>query len=107
MAATAAAIAWNINRELYLGQFYQIHHALGDVDCLIADAFQVGVNFGNGENEAQIDRHGLLHGQKIESQLVDFALGGVDEGFALEYSMATCQIAVDVGLAGAIHGLLG
>jgi hypothetical protein len=49
----------------------------------------------------------LLHGEKVESEFIDFALGGVDESLALEHGVATRQITINVGLAGAIYGLLG
>ena len=90
-----------------LGRSDHVHDALGDVDRLVADALQVGIDLGDGENEAQIDRHGLLHGEQVEGQFVDLALGDVDLGFAFEHHVAARQVALDIGLAGAIDGLLG
>ena len=58
-----------------LRQLDHVHDALGDVDCLIAYALEVGIDLGDGQDEAQIDRHGLLHGQQVEGQFVDLALG--------------------------------
>ena len=99
--------ARNVHRKIGLGQVHHIHHPLGDVDRLIAHAFEVGIDLGDGEDEAQVHGHGLLHGQKVERHLVDFALGDVDLGFAFEHHAAASQVAVDVGLAGAVHCLLG
>ncbi len=75
MAETAAAMRGISTGKLRLGQFHQVHDPFGDVHRLVAYALQVGVNLGNGENKAQVDRHGLLHGEQIERQFVDFALG--------------------------------
>ena len=83
-----------------------VHHALGDVDCLIADALQIGIDLGDGKNEAQVDRHGLLHGEQIERGLVDFALGRIDQALAFEHHLAAREVALHVGLAGAIDRLL-
>ncbi len=90
-----------------LGQVHHVHHALGDVHRLVAYALQIGIDLGDGENEAQVDRHGLLHGEKVESHLVDLALGEIDLGLAVEHHAATGQVAFDIRLAGAVHGLLG
>ncbi len=55
----------------------------------------------------RVDRHGLLHGQKVEGHFVDFALGEVDLSFAFEHHAAARQVALDIRLTGAVHGLLG
>ena len=78
MAETAAAMRGMSTGRSAFGQIDHVHDALGDVDRLIAYALQVGIDLGDRENEAQIDRHGLLHGEKVERQFVDFALGDVD-----------------------------
>ncbi len=51
--------------------------------------------------------HGLLHGEQIESSLVDLAFGSVDETFAFENHLATGEVAIDVGLTSAIDRLFG
>jgi hypothetical protein len=62
--------------------------ALGDVGGLIADAFEVAVDLDDGEDEAQVDGHGLLFGEQIVGHLVDGGLGGVDGGFDLKTWLA-------------------
>ena len=60
----------------------------------------------HGEDEAQINRHRLLHGEKVERQLINFALGIVDGGFAGEHHLAELAVAGAVRFVGAIDGLL-
>ena len=92
--------------KLGRGQFDHVHDALGNVDGLIAHALEIGINFGDGENEAQVHGHGLLHGEQVEGGLVDFALGGIDQALAFEHHLATREVALHISLTGAIHRLL-
>jgi hypothetical protein len=89
------------------GKFDHIHHAFGDVDGLIADALKVGIDFRNSEDETEIDGHRLLHGEKVEGGFVDFAFRRVDLALTFENKMAAIEVAIDVGLAGAIDSLFG
>ena len=45
--------------------------------------------------------------KKVKRHFVNFALGEVDLGFAFEHHAAARQVALNVGLAGAVHRLLG
>ncbi len=63
-------------------------HADGDVDGLVADALEVGVDADDREDEAQVDGHGLLHGEQVEGHLVDLALEAVDGGLGAEDELA-------------------
>ena len=58
-------------------------------------------------DEAQVDGHGLLHGQQVEGEFVDLALHDVDGGFAIEHQPAQLRVPPPVTLDGALHGLLG
>ena len=71
-----------------------------------ANALEVRIDFRNGEDKAQVDGHGLLHGEQIEGGLVDLALRRINQGLAFENQVTAGEIAIDVGLAGAIHRLL-
>jgi hypothetical protein len=97
--------AWDIHRQVYGGQFNHIHYALGDIDALVSDAFQVRVDFGNRKDEAQVCSHGLLHGQQVESQFIDFPLRGIDLAFTFKNQVATGKVAFNVGLTCPIHRL--
>ena len=55
---------------------------------LVADALQVAVDLDHGEDEAQIDGHGLFLGQQLVGHLVQFTLGGVDGCFVLLHVLA-------------------
>src|SRR5271166_2157455 len=46
-----SAHARNINRQIGHRKIHHIHDALGDVDSLIADALQIGIDLCDGENE--------------------------------------------------------
>ena len=48
---------------------------------------------------------GGVSAQQVESSLVDLALGGIDQAFALQHHLATGEVALHIGLACAIHGL--
>ncbi len=50
--------------------------------------------------------HGLLHGEKIESELVNLTLGGVDLALTFQYRMTDCQVTLGIGTAGAVYRLL-
>ena len=78
MVLTPSAMRGNIDRQIHFRLADQVEHSLRDIDGLVAHALQVGIDLQHREDEAQIDRHGLLHGQQVQRQLVDFALGFVD-----------------------------
>jgi hypothetical protein len=48
----------------------------------------------------------LLHGEKIESELVDLTLGSVDLSLAFQDHVTKCQVTLGVGAAGSIYSLL-
>ena len=85
----------------------QAFGALGDVVCLVADALEVAVDFDDGEDEAEVDGHGLLLGEEVVGHLVDVALGGVDGGLDLPYVGAEAHVAGEVGFEGELERLLG
>ena len=78
IALTAAAMRAISTGESHCGKLHHVHHALGDVHCLVADAFEIGIDLDHRENEAQVHGHGLLHGEQVEGSFVDLALGDVD-----------------------------
>ena len=77
-----------------------------DAHGLIADTFQVPVDLDHGEDEAQIDGHGLLLGEQIVGHLVDIALGQVDCRFIIPDEGAEPLIPLQVRVDGVLHGLL-
>ena len=99
--------SWDVDRQCDLGLADQIEHPLRDVDRLVAYALQVGIDLDDGHDEAQVDRHGLLHGEQIERQLIDLALGLVDGGFTGKHHLTKLGIAGAIGFGSAIDGLLG
>ena len=73
----------------------------------VAHALQIGIDLDDAEDEAQIDGHGLLHGEQVERGLIDVALHAVDGDLAAADQVADRQVADPVGLNGALDGLLG
>ena len=88
-------------------------HALHDADAVadalggVAHALQVGVDLDYAENEAQVDGHGLLHGEQVERGLVDVAFHAIDGDFAAADEVADGEVANPVSLDGALDRLLG
>ena len=72
----------------------------------VAHAFQVSVDLDHAQNEAQIDRHGLLHRQQIQRRLIDIALQPINCNFAAAYQIADREIAYTIRLNRALNGLL-
>ncbi len=89
----------------HLGLADEIEHALRDVHGLVAHTLQVGVDLHHGHDEPQVNGHGLLHGQQVESEFVDLALDLVDVGFTGQHHLAVLGIAGAIGLSGAVDGL--
>jgi hypothetical protein len=98
--------ACNVNRQIGRRKIDHIHDALGDVDGLIADALQIGIDLGDRQDKAEIDRHWLLHGQEVEGFFVDLAFRGIDLALAFQHHLAPSEIAFDIGLTSAVDGLL-
>ena len=78
----------NVDRQIDGGKFDHVHHTLGDVNGLVANSFEVGVDFCNGENEAKISCHGLLHSEKIKRKLINLAFGRIDQALIFEDELA-------------------
>ena len=92
-----------------IGGCHPLHvaDAVGDALGGVAHALQVRIDFDDRENEAEVDSHGLLHGEQIQSGLVDIAFQAVDGRLAARNQVADRQIAHPVSLDGALNGLLG
>jgi hypothetical protein len=80
---------------------------LGDVDGLVADAFQVTVDARNGEEEAEVRSHGLLGGEEALDTLVNFDLHFVDGVFFGEDDFGEMFFRVQDGVDGLVDGTLG
>ncbi len=78
-----------------------------DVYGLVADALQVAVDARNGQQKAQIGRHGSLQGEQALDALVDFDLHLVDGVFFVEHRLGEPLIGVQHGVNGLMDGALG
>src|SRR6266851_5519968 len=65
-------------REIDVGLYARVakdaQGALGNVDGLIADAFEIVVDARDGQHEAEIDGHEPVQGEKLNDAVVDFDL---------------------------------
>ncbi len=95
----------NVHRQLHFGLADEVENALRDIDRLVAYALEVGVDLHHRHDEAEVHRHRLLHGQQVERQFVDLALGLVDVGLAGQNHLAKLRVAGAIRLGGAVDGL--
>ena len=80
---------------------------LGDVDGLVADAFQVVVDARDGQHEAQVGGHQLLQGQQLHDAVVDFDLQLIDGRLFLQNLFGQRSLALENGVNGLVHGPFG
>ena len=97
----------NVDGQIDGGHLLHVAHAVADALGGVAHALQVGVDLDDAEDEAQVDGHGLLHGEQVEGGLIDLALQAVDGELAAADEVADGEVANPVGLNGALNGLLG
>jgi hypothetical protein len=83
------------------------HSSLGDVDGLIPDALEIVIDAGNSQDEAEINGHKLVQGEKLNDAVVDFHLELVDGVFFVEDALGELLIGVQDGVNGLVHGAFG
>src|SRR5262249_17150990 len=83
-----------------------IHDALHDVHRLISHSLQVGINLDAGDDEAEINRHRLLHGEQVYREFIDFPLNRIDFWLVAQDELAHTHITVLKGADRALHSLL-
>jgi hypothetical protein len=81
--------------------------ALGDVDGLIADAFEIVVDARDGQDETKIDGHELVEREKLNDAVVDFHLELVDGVFFFENALSELFVGLQDGVNGLVDGTLG
>ena len=96
-----------VDGEISDGECFELTHAVADGGGGIADTLEVSVDLDDGEDEAEVDGHGLLHGEKVEGHLVNFTLEAVDGQFAAVDEIADGEIASAVSFDGTLNGLFG
>src|SRR6266478_6911551 len=101
------AHARQIDVGLHAGVAKDAHGTLGDVDGLIADALEIVVNAGNGQDEAEIGGHELVQGEQLNDAVVDFHLELVDGVFFVEDALGELLIGVQNGVNGLVHSAFG
>lgn len=106
-AAGVLAHGREVDGQVDIVGLHDVAGAARDAHGLIADAFEVAVDFDDGEDKAEIDGHGLLFGEEFVGHLVEFALSGVDGGFVLPDVLTEVEIALDVRIDRGLDRLLG
>jgi hypothetical protein len=81
--------------------------ALSNVDGLIANAFEIVVDAGNGEDEAEVNGHELVEGEKLDDAVVNFHLKLVDGVFFLKDAVGEGFIGFQNGVNGLMNGAFG
>jgi aspartate carbamoyltransferase catalytic subunit len=81
--------------------------SLGNVDGLIADAFEVVVNAGDGQDKAKVNGHELVKGEKLDDAVVNFHLKLVDRVFFLEDALGEVFIGFEDSVNGLVNGAFG
>ena len=100
------AHARQIHVGLHLGMPEDAHGGLGDVDGLVADAFEVAIDARDADEEPQIRGHGLLEGQQARDAVVHFDLQFVDGVFLGEHGFRQRLIGLEHGVDGLMDGAL-
>src|SRR5271169_1295910 len=80
---------------------------LRDVDGLVADALEVVVDAGDGEDEAEIDSHQLVEREELDNAVVDFKLQFVDGVFLIDNALGKLLVRFEDGMHGLMDGALG
>src|SRR5438270_10709903 len=73
--------------------FRQLHHPFGYSPCPVAHPLQIDIDLDDQEEKPQVHGHGLLHGEKINRDFIDLALGGVDDLCVFQNFAADLDIA--------------
>ena len=78
-----------------------------DIDRQVAHALQVGVDLERGDDQTQIRGHGLLQGEQVHGELVNFDLDPVDPRLVAEHLVRGALVFVydraDAALDGGFH----
>jgi hypothetical protein len=80
---------------------------LRDVHGLVADALEIVVDAGDGENEAKVDSHQLMEREELHDAVVEFKLQFVDGVFLIENALGKLLIRFEDGVHGLMDGALG
>ena len=76
-----------VNVGLDAGMAKDARRGLRDVDGLVADALEIVVDAGNGQDEAEVDGHQLVEREELHDAVVDFELQLVDGVFFIQNAL--------------------
>ena len=99
--------AGQIDVRLDAGMAKDAQSALRNIDGLIADALEIIVDAGNGENEAQVGGHELMESEELNDAIVKFELKLVDGVLFIEDTLGELFIGIKDGVNRLMNGALG
>ena len=98
-------------RQIDVGLYARVakdpDRSLRYVDGLIADALEVVVDAGYGEDEAQVHGHQLVQGEELNYAVLDFDLQFIDGVFLVEDALGLLLVGVEDGVNGLVNGTFG
>jgi hypothetical protein len=80
---------------------------LRDIHGLVADALEIVVDAGNGQDKAEIDGHQLMQSQQLNDAVIDFDLQFVDGIFFVENALGKLFVGFQDRVDGLMDGALG
>jgi hypothetical protein len=101
------AHAREIDVRFHSGVAKDTNRGLRDVYGLIADALQVIVDPGDGQDEAEVYGHQLMQSEELDYAVVDFDLEFIDSVFFVENTFGQLLVGVEDGVDGLVDGALG
>jgi hypothetical protein len=101
------AHAREVDVRLDAGMAKDAQGTLSDIDGLISDAFEIVIDARDGQDEAKVDGHELVEGEKLDDAVVDFHLKFVDGVFFLEDAAGERLVGFEDGVDGLMNGAFG
>jgi hypothetical protein len=101
------AHAWQIDIGFDPGMAKDAQGTLGDVDGLIADAFEIIVDAGNGQDETEVCSHELMESEELHDTIVNFELQFIDGVFFIEHAFGELLVGIENGMNSLMNGAFG
>ncbi len=83
-----------IEGEREFGAVGERHGFACDIDRKIADSFQIVVDFENGDDEAEVSRHGLMQCKYLQALFFDIDFDSIDLGVLVDDHLSLITVAV-------------
>ena len=101
------AHARKVHVRLHAGVAQDANGGLGDVDGLIADAFEVIVDARDREDQTEVGSHQLVEREELDDAVVDFELQFIDGVFFIEDAFGKLLVGVQDRVDRLVNGAFG